>query len=108
MREFLRMCLNNCDYKTTFKVNYDYIFLAKKQINNELDFKKLEKINESIDMCNNKDIEHYKELIHRRDNLNACIEEYENLTINNELLEFLKEFRIEIGDMNGIDFRKKV
>ena len=107
MREFLRMCLNNCDYKTTFKVNYDYLFLAKKQINNELDFKKLEKINESIDMCDNTDTEHYKELIHRRDNLTACIEEYENLTINNELLEFLKDFRIEIGDMNGIDFRKK-
>lgn len=107
MREFLRLCLNNCNYKTTFKINYDYIFLAKKQINNELDFKKLEKINESIDMCDNKDTEHYKELIHRKNNLTACIEEYENLTINNKLLEFLKEFRIEIGDMNGIDFRKK-
>lgn len=107
MREFLRMCLNNCNYKTTFKVNYDYLFLAKKQINNESDFKKLEKINESIDMCDNKDTEHYKDLVHTRDNLTARIEEYENLTINNELLEFLKEFRIEIGDMNGIDFRKK-
>lgn len=109
MREFLKGNLTSNVYRQTFKVNSDYLFVTSKQLlkDEKRELKKLEKIKESIESYTGIDKDHIRDLNFRKEECEAYIEELENLTINSELMDFLINFREEIGKLNGINLERK-
>lgn len=108
MREFMRPYLTTSKYRQTFLIGEDYLISTKKQLSDKKYQKKLRdvsvRINE-IEMKDEKvvDCGYLKALKYERSNYEACVDEFKNLTIDEELFEKIKGMRMELAKLNGIE-----
>lgn len=108
MREFMRPYLTTDKYKQTFLIGEDYLISTKKQLSDNKYQKKLRNVNERINEIKMKDdkvidYSYLKDLENERSNYEACIDEYKHLTINEDLFEKIKDMRMELARLNGIE-----